>query len=216
MNELHVDSVTKSFGNRRVLTDIFLNCKQGDVVALFGRNGSGKSTLMKIIYGTETAPTKYIRINQQVIRKENAKQFINYLPQQSCLPENLTVETILSLWKRNTDLPKLLELKKIQELQTRKVSQLSWGEKRFLEIALFCYSKAPFILLDEPFNGLSPILIADIVEIIKFKSPEKGFIISDHDYQNVLDVATKLILINEGYAKPITDKAQLKELGYLP
>ncbi|WP_455169821.1 ATP-binding cassette domain-containing protein, partial [Aegicerativicinus sediminis] len=55
MNELHVDSVTKEYDNRRILTDVHLNCRQGEIIALFGRNGSGKTTLMKIIYGSEPA-----------------------------------------------------------------------------------------------------------------------------------------------------------------
>ena len=216
MNELHVDSVTKEYDNRRILTDVHLNCRQGEIIALFGRNGSGKTTLMKIIYGSEPAPTKYVRINEHIIQKGNTKQLINYLPQQSCLPQQLKVETILKLWKKQSDIASLVKLRKVQELQGRKVKQLSWGEKRFLEIALFCHSIAPFILLDEPFNGLSPILISDIKGIIIAKSAEKGIIISDHDYQNVLDVATKLILINQGYTKPIKTKAELQELGYLP
>jgi len=216
MNNLFVDSITKAYGSRRILTDIVIDIKEGEVVALFGRNGSGKSTLMKVIYGIESAPTKYIRFNDKIVTDKPKNKIINYLPQKSCLPTNLRVETILNLWKKHSDIDSLLQLKKVRELQCRRIKHLSWGEKRFFEIALFCYSHAPFILLDEPFNGLSPILINDIKEIIYRKSSVKGFLISDHDYQNVLDISNKLILLDQGCTKYVKEKSDLQEIGYLP
>lgn len=216
MNKLYIDSITKSYGTRRILTDVAISIQQGEIVALFGRNGSGKSTLMKIIYGCENAPTKYIRFNDDVITNRNKYEYITYLPQQSCLPQNLKLTSIFNSWKKQADIVSLSTFEKIKELKSRRIKELSWGEKRYLEIALFCHSNNPFIFLDEPFNGLSPILIEDIQKIIKKRSAKKGFLISDHNYANVLEISNKVILLNNGHTKEITETNQLQELGYLP
>jgi len=196
MNDLYVDSVTKSFGIRQILTDIFITCKKGEIIGLLGRNGAGKSTLLKIIFGSMSADYKYIRIgNKQIDGLYDNRQLINYLPQHGFLPNHLKIGKIISLFcnKQNADL--IIANEHIRPLINKKSKALSGGEKRLVEIFLITYSDAAYILIDEPFNGIAPVYKDEIKSIIKEHSSSKGFIITDHDYRNILDIATKTILI---------------------
>jgi ABC-type multidrug transport system ATPase subunit len=107
MSGLYVDSVTKSFGIRQVLTDIFITCRQGEIIGLLGRNGAGKSTLLKIIFGSMSADYKFVRIgNKQINGLYDNRKLINYLPQNGFMPNHIKVSKIISLFcdKPNADL----------------------------------------------------------------------------------------------------------------
>src|SRR5690554_3423483 len=154
MKELQVDSVTKTFGLRTILSDVYLSCKTGEVVGLFGRNGSGKTTLLKIIFGLERANTKFIRVNRKKLNNiYECRKKINYLPQSNFLPNNTKIEQLIKLFlpKRRQEL--LFKNEHIKPLLDKKNQDLSTGEKRVVEILLLIHSDADFILLDEPFNG---------------------------------------------------------------
>ena len=104
----------------------------------------------------------------------------------------------------------------MKKLNTSKISYLSGGELRYLEIKLLLYTDCKFILLDEPFNGVSPILVGEIKKLILKTSEFKGIILTDHDYRNVLDVANQFCLIYDGGIKRIDDKEELVRWGYIP
>ena len=98
----------------------------------------------------------------------------------------------------------------------KKSNQLSGGEKRLLEIFLIIHSNAKYVLIDEPFNGIAPIYKEVIKNLIKEQSKNKGFIITDHDYWNILDLSTRIILMHDGGTKEIKSKDELEYLGYIP
>lgn len=104
----------------------------------------------------------------------------------------------------------------ICSLIDKRISHLSGGEKRLLEVFLIIHSDAKYILIDEPFNGIAPIYKADIKTAIKQQSREKGFIITDHVYRDVLDVASRIVLLRDGGTKEIANKEELKYYGYIP
>lgn len=217
MCNLHVDSVTKSFGIRQVLTDIFISCRKGEIVGLLGRNGAGKSTLLKIIFGSMSADYKYVRIGNKAINGlYDNRKLINYLPQHSFMPNHLKVGKIISLFcdKLNVDL--IIANEHIRPIINRRIKELSGGEKRLVEILLIIHSDAKYILIDEPFNGIAPVYKEEIKSIIKENSISKGFIITDHDYRNILDISTKIILIDDGGTKEIKHKDELKFWKYIP
>ena len=85
-----------------------------------------------------------------------------------------------------------------------------------LEVLLLIYSNSEYNLLDEPFNGIAPVYKYEIKSLLKKQSREKGFIITDHDYRNILDVATRIILIHDGATKHIKNKDELIRWGYFP
>ncbi len=98
----------------------------------------------------------------------------------------------------------------------RKSGSLSGGERRLIEILLILQTPANYILIDEPFNGVEPIHKNHIKSLIQSHAQDKGFIITDHDYENILDIATKTILLHEGSTKKITSKKDLMYFGYIP
>jgi lipopolysaccharide export system ATP-binding protein len=214
---LEVDSVLKSFNDKQVLTDIYVKCSTGDIIGLLGRNSIGKTTLMKIIFGILKAENKFIRINQQIHEKPYLKNcLIQYLPQNGFLPANLKVKEIVELYFKGDEIENILNDELLKNVITTKISNLSSGEGRYLEIKLLLLSKSKFVLLDEPFNGIAPILIDSIKALIIQQSKNKGIILTDHDYHNVFDVATKYFVMFDGGLKVINNKSDLITWGYLP
>lgn len=213
MKELKVDSVVKTFGTRKILSDIYLNCKPGEIVGLLGRNGSGKSTLLKIIFGSLTADNSYVNVNGKVItnRFDRAKN-IAYLYQDGFIPVNTKVSTIMKLFK----VKNLADNQLINKIINQKYGELSGGEARFLEILCVLNCPAEYILLDEPFNGLSPILKEEVKEEIKKTSIHKGIVLTDHDFRNVWEISTKNYLMTNGNIKEVKSKEDLQAGGYLP
>jgi len=215
-NLLEIDSVVKSFGLYDVLTDIYMKCQTGDIIGMLGRNGTGKSTLMKILFGTLQADRKFIRIDGKVY--DQPYKTINeicYLPQDSFLPKYMSVEKAIELYLGKQQVANFLEDQILKQLNTSKISHLSGGELRYLEIKLLLHTDCKFILLDEPFNGVSPILVGEIKKLILRTSKFKGIILTDHDYRNVLDVANQLCMIYDGGIKKIDDKQELVRWGYI-
>lgn len=216
MSELHIDSVSHSYSGKTILSDVFVSCKVGEVKGLLGRNGSGKSTLFKIIFGTIKPTSKYVSINGKIIKNiSDGRNLINYLPQDNFLPNNIKVSTLINLFLPVDARCFLLDNHHIQPLLERKNQHLSGGEKRILEILLLIHSKAKFILLDEPFNGLSPVLREYVIEYIRKAKAKKGFVISDHDYRNVIKVSDSILFLNNGHLREIQNNEELVKHGYL-
>lgn len=164
MNNLHIDSITKSYDDKIVLSDVFISCKIGEIKGLIGRNGSGKSTLLKIVFGTENADTKFVKVGNKIIKNlSDGRNLINYLPQENFLPNSISIKSLIHLFLQKENKKIVLENEFVKPLLHKKNQNLSSGERRIVEILLIIHSKASFILLDEPFNGVSPIMRAYIL-----------------------------------------------------
>ncbi|SDJ19332.1 ATP-binding cassette domain-containing protein [Chryseobacterium jejuense] len=217
MNRLHIDSITKYFGEKKILQDIYLGCNIGQIVGLLGRNGSGKSTLLKIIFGVLDSETQFIRDNGKILKSlANRKKLISYLPQEPFLPRKKKVKDLILLFCNKENAGVLLTLDLISPFLNEKPETLSVGEQRLIEALLIIYSEADFILLDEPFQSLSPKMVGELRKIISLQSKNKGFIISDHYYQDVLAISTFIYLLSNGHLKPIQDLKELQQYSYLP
>jgi len=216
MSKLHIDSVTKSYNNKVILSDIFITCKKGEIKGLIGRNGSGKSTLLKIVFGTEQPESKFVRIGNKVIKNiSDGRNLINYLPQDNFLPNNISIKSLINLFLQKENRKIVLENEYVKPLLNKKNQDLPGGERRMIEILLIIHSNAEFILLDEPFNGVSPIVRDYIIEYIKKMKSSKGYIITDHDYENIINLADSIVYLQSGFLKEIKDKSELVELGYM-
>lgn len=217
MSKLHVDSIIKNFDTKQVLTDVYISCKKGEIIGLLGRNGSGKSTLLKIIFGSIPSDRKFVKIGEKISAGLfDNRNLINYLPQDNFLPNHVKVKAIIELFcdKEKAELIKRHKL--ILPMLSKKIKQLSGGEKRILEIMLIIYSESAYTLIDEPFNGIAPIYKEEIKDLIKKLSVNKGFIITDQDYRNILDIATRIVLIKDGRTKEIKNRNELIDWGYIP
>ena len=215
-SSLEIDSVQKQFDGRMILSDVYLKCETTDIIGVLGRNGSGKSTLLKIIFGIVTADFKFVRIDGVVKSKtSDLLNQISYLPQENFIPNLFSVKKTILLSITKDKLEGFYADEMILSMQNKKIKHLSGGELRYLEIKLILNNSSRFILLDEPYNGLSPILIEKINGLIASMSNEKGIIVTDHNYENVIKVSTKLVLMKEGKLHHLKDKNELVEKGYL-
>lgn len=215
---LEIDSVIKSFDSRQVLTDVYLRINTGDVIGLFGRNGTGKSVLMQILFGTMKADRKFIRLDECKILPIPYQYpgTIAFLPQQGYFPKHQKVGQLVRYYLDENVVPDFYKDDEVaQSCMERRVSQLSGGERRYLEAKLLLFGNAKFVLLDEPFDYLSFHLADKLIEEIKKHSVDKGIVIADHNYEKVLEVASRLTLIREGVLMELTDKRGLVEQGYV-
>jgi lipopolysaccharide export system ATP-binding protein len=104
----------------------------------------------------------------------------------------------------------------LSKVLNTKIRNLSGGESRYLEVKLVLHLDSKFVLLDEPFNGISPIHIEIVKEMIKETAKTKGVILTDHDYRNVFDIATKFMILFDGGIKILKSKEEFVNWGYLP
>lgn len=214
--KLEIDSVNKSFEGKKILSDIYLKCEIGDVIGVFGRNGCGKSTLLKILYGTLNAENKFIRLNDEVVNQPfKIQNGISYLPQDNFIPNNFSVIKVANLMVIKNKLDEFLEDRIINRIINSKIGELSGGELKYLQIKLILFNESKFCLLDEPYSGVSPIISELINNQIIEHSKNKGIIITDHNYLYLLEITTKIYLIDKGFGKFLQNKEELIKFGYL-
>jgi lipopolysaccharide export system ATP-binding protein len=212
---LKIDSVQLAFNERKILQDVYLECKQGEVIGLLGRNGSGKSSLLKIVFGTLSPSYKHVSIDSNVIQYGYLNNRIAYLPQHNYLPRGIKISRLANVL---IDPQYWLEFSNLSiycDHRNKNAEQLSGGELRQLEMLMILYSKADFILLDEPFTHITPIQADYFKSIIQTIAQNKGIIITDHQYNDVLDISDQVILLTNGCTKRINSVDDLITYNYL-
>lgn len=212
---LKVDSVQLSFNDRKILQGVYLECCRGQIVGLLGRNGSGKSSLLKVIFGTLTPSYKYVSIDNRFIDKGYIGNRIAYLPQHNYLPRGIKIKSLARVLVDPPAWDEFAELPIYQDHCHKTAGELSGGELRILETLLILYNKAGFILLDEPFTHISPVQAEFFKPLLKSCAQRKGIIITDHQYDNVLDVSHKVMILEDGYINPINHVDELVTYHYL-
>lgn len=209
---LEAKGLVKSYNQRRVVDGVDLLVKRGEIVGLLGPNGAGKTTTFYMIVGIiPPLDGKIIFDNNDITNlpiHERSHFGIGYLAQESSVFRKLTVkenimailETLpISLRERKKRLNNLLEELKIAHLANNKAYTLSGGERRRLEITRALVTNPSFILLDEPFSGIDPIVVADAQEIIKdLKNKGLGILLTDHNVRETLSITDRAYLIAEG------------------
>ena len=212
---LKVDSVQLSFGKRSILQDVYLQCSKGEIVGLLGRNGSGKSSLLKIIYGTLAPGYKHVSIDDEYIEKGYHNHRIAYLPQHNYLPHGIKISGLARVLIDESFWDEFARQEVYNKHNHKTVGELSGGELRMLEILMVVFSKADFILLDEPFTHISPVQTEYFKPVIRDTAKRKGIIITDHQYYHVLDVSDRLIILDNGCTKPVNCVDELVTFKYL-
>ena len=216
MNVLEVDSVTLSFGQRKVLTDVYLKCEIGDIVGLVGRNGSGKSSLLKIIFGTLQGDHQSVRLNGVYTRQPfRVPNTVHYLPQNGFVMDYLTFHDLVNIFKLSARLDRIQAVEEVSQHAHQKLGSLSGGVRKLMEIITVLYTPGLFALLDEPFSYLSPVLVEKIIPHLRYQSQVKGIILTDHQYENVLSVSRRAYVIVNGVLKPVENPSDLEKDGYV-
>ena len=194
---LEIDSAELAFGERRILSGVYLLVETGGVTAVLGRNGCGKSCLMKILSGSLKAGFCSMRIDGKWHRRFTEKE-IRYLPQHPFIPGWLRLERALGdFGLQREDLERWFP--EFIPLRETRIGELSGGEQRILECFIILRSPARFILLDEPFAGVDPLAVADIQEIVQYlKERGMGILITDHNVRETLQIVDRAYILNSG------------------
>lgn len=215
---LEVEGIIYGFGSKNLITDIYLKCGVGEIIGILGRNGCGKSSLLRIIFGTLNAENKMIRVNKLVVnRPYTQNDLISYLPQNGFIPKSLTLRSIVAKYiPLPANRSRIINDPQIEKHLDKRINDLSGGESRYFQILLLLSLESTFVLLDEPFSAIEPLYKEKIKDLIRANKNEKGFIVTDHDYQNVLDLCGSIKLIVNGVCKHIKDLNELERWGYVP
>ena len=209
---LQAHHLEKSYGSRKVVKDVSLAVRRGEVVGLLGPNGAGKTTSFYMIVGLVTADGGEIFLDETNLSHlpihQRARLGLGYLPQEASIFRKMTVEeNILAILQiagekgkqAEQSLDTLLDELSIAHLRDAPALSLSGGERRRVEIARVLATRPRFILLDEPFAGVDPIAVIDIQKIIAYlRERGIGVLITDHNVRETLAICDHAYIINEG------------------
>ena len=212
MHLLETKNLIKSYDGRPIVKGIDLLVRRGEIVGLLGPNGAGKTTTFYMIVGVIRPNAGSIIFDNQDITRlpihVRSRFGIAYLSQEPSIFRKLTVEeNIMSILEtlpisrreRRKRLGFLLEELNIGHLAGNKAYTLSGGERRRLEITRALVSDPSFILLDEPFSGIDPIVVSEVQEIIReLRNKRLGVLLTDHNVRETLSITDRAYLIAEG------------------
>lgn len=209
---LRAEHLVKKYKKRTVVDDVTVSVGQGEIVGLLGPNGAGKSTTFYMIVGMIRPNEGKVFLDDKDITKlpmyKRARQGVGYLTQEASVFRTMSVrDNILSVLQmtkfsskeQNVRTDKLMEEFGLTHIAKSKGFMLSGGERRRTEIARAMATDPKFILLDEPFAGIDPIAVEDIMEIVKqLKYRNIGVLITDHNVHETLSITDRSYLLFEG------------------
>ena len=209
---LETKNLVKVYGGRRVVNNLSISIGRSEIVGLLGPNGAGKTTTFYMAVGIIRPDEGEVLFDHQDITRkaihERCHLGIGYLAQEPSIFRKLTVEenimVILETLKispreRRRRLGNLLEELNIGHLAKSKAYTLSGGERRRLEITRALVTNPSFLLLDEPFSGIDPIVVAEAQEIIKdLKNRGLGILLTDHNVRETLSITDRAYLVADG------------------
>jgi lipopolysaccharide export system ATP-binding protein len=212
MLKLQAADLSKSYRGRKVVDDVTLEIRQGEVVGLLGPNGAGKTTTFYILVGLARPDSGRVLLDGEDITDLpmylRARSGISYLPQEPSVFRKLTVEENLlavletlplTSEQRRDRVEELLAQMGLEGVRHNRAFTLSGGERRRLEIARSLVLQPSFVLLDEPFSGIDPLTVVDIQRIIAdLSSSGIGVLVTDHNVRETLAVTDRAYIINNG------------------
>lgn len=212
MKTLKTTHLVKSYKKRKVVDDVSIEVRQGEIVGLLGPNGAGKTTSFYMTVGLIKPDSGNVFLNEEDITAlpmyRRAQMGIGYLPQEASVFRKMSIEDNIAAVLEMTKLSKAEQKEKLESLieefrlgHVRKSlgEVLSGGERRRTEIARALATNPDFILLDEPFAGIDPIAVEDIQKIVmQLKDKNIGVLITDHNVQETLSIIQRAYLLFEG------------------
>ncbi|MGH6912834.1 MAG: ABC transporter ATP-binding protein [Geminicoccales bacterium] len=204
---LRLDSVSAGYGEARVLHDVSLAVEEGQALALLGRNGTGKTTLINTIMGETRLFTGRIRFADRDITRlrshRRALAGLGWVPQERNIFRSLTLEENLTAVARPGpwDLGRVYRLfPRLEERRSNLGNQLSGGEQQMLAVGRALITNPKLLLLDEPLEGLAPVIVEELLAILR---------------RVIRDEGMSAVLVEQNAPKilPITDRAAILERG---
>ena len=213
MSILSVQDISKRYKLRKVVKELSLEIKSGEIVGLLGPNGAGKTTAFYMIVGLVAADSGKILLDGKDLTAQpmhrRARLGLGYLPQEASIFRKLTVEqNILAILENRDDLDRagreqeleiLLDEFHVGHVRSSLGVSLSGGERRRVEIARALAANPSFVLLDEPFAGVDPISVLDIQRIIRHLCERGiGVLITDHNVRETLGICGRAYILSDG------------------
>jgi lipopolysaccharide export system ATP-binding protein len=229
---IHTKNLIKTYSNRKVVDQVSIEVKQGEIVGLLGPNGAGKTTTFYMVVGLIRPDQGDVYLDNVNITKlpmyKRAQMGIGYLPQEASVFRKLSVEdnilavlemTKLTTKERNLRLDALLDEFNLHHVRKNNGDSLSGGERRRTEIARALAVDPKFILLDEPFAGVDPIAVEDIQSVVaRLKYRNIGILITDHNVNETLSICDRAYLLIggkifiHGTAEELAENEQVRRL----
>ncbi len=208
MSLLEVDKINSYYGDSHILFDVSMRVEEHEVVALLGRNGAGKSTTLKSLAGAVQPKTGVIRYKgeevQQLPPYARAQRGIQLVPEERRVFGSISVEENLQLAAMSCKTPQSLDaiyatFPRLAERKRNRGKQLSGGEQQMLAIARAMIRNAELIMLDEPFEGLAPIIVRDLIEVCRqLAAAGHTIIIVEQNVRAALSLADRCYVLNNG------------------
>ena len=209
---IHTDKLIKQYKGRKVVDQVSVSVKQGEIVGLLGPNGAGKTTTFYMVVGLIAPDEGRVFLNEEDITHlpmyKRAQMGLGYLPQEASVFRKLSVAdnimailemTKLTKGERLHKMETLLDEFNLQKVRNNNGDSLSGGERRRTEIARALAVDPKFILLDEPFAGIDPIAVMDIQKIIRQLAARNiGVLITDHNVRETLGICDHAYIVNDG------------------
>ena len=207
--KLVAEGLVKSYGGRRVVNEVGLVLQQGEIVGLLGPNGAGKPTTFHMITGFIRSEAGRIRIGDRDITRlpvyKRARLGLGYLSQEPSVFRKLSVADNIRAILEMRAYPKNRQAARVRELLDKfnvfhladqKGQTLSGGERRRVELARALASEPSFLLLDEPFTGIDPIVRAEIQDIVRrLRDDGLGILITDHNVRETLEITDRAYIM---------------------
>ncbi len=211
-SRLRAEGLTKIYGRRRVVDDIDIAVRQGEIVGLLGPNGAGKTTTFYMMVGLIPPFAGTVHLDDEDLTRtpmyRRARKGMGYLAQEPSVFRKLSVEDNVRAILETLGLPRKEERRRLEQLlgelglaglRKNKAYSLSGGERRRLEITRALVQRPKFMLLDEPFAGIDPIAVHDIQQIVRgLKDRSIGVIITDHNVEQTLEIVDRAYIMYEG------------------
>lgn len=209
---IKVKNISKSVKSKILFKNISFELPNNKITGLLGANGAGKTSLFKALAGLSKIDEGKICFFEESLDlmslEERSNAGLNYVPQENSLFDDLSLqenlEAVVELKFKKVSKEKfkqikeLLDIMNLEDKANIKSKFLSGGEKRKTEILRSILLDSKYILLDEPFAGVDPISVEEIIKILKKFKNDLGIFISDHNFRDVINVCDEIILLNQG------------------
>jgi lipopolysaccharide export system ATP-binding protein len=209
---IKVENISRSVKSKILFKNISFDLPNNKITGLLGANGAGKTSLFKALAGLSKIDNGAISFYEKNLHsmslEERSNAGLNYVPQENSLFDDLSLqenlEAVIELKfkavseEKFKQIKDLLEVMKLTDKAKTKSKFLSGGEKRKTEILRSILLDSKYILLDEPFAGVDPISVEEIIKILKKFKKNLGIFISDHNFRDVINVCDEIILLNQG------------------